>query len=122
LSNPRCQRVMMAEGGAYPRSCYICGLGPCSEGAPIPDPPKTKAGDDDNSESIEAAMQTAGRLSSYSDQELFDELLRRNEAIVLLTLSTGEQTDNFCTRWNGGRWQCAGMAQQFASDVMNRHI
>lgn len=27
-----CQRVMMASGSAYPRSCPRCGLGPCPYG------------------------------------------------------------------------------------------
>lgn len=30
----RCQKEMMKAGGAYPRSCYICGLGPCRYEAP----------------------------------------------------------------------------------------
>lgn len=27
----RCQRKLMAAGGAYPKSCEVCGLGPCRD-------------------------------------------------------------------------------------------
>lgn len=29
-----CQKDLMAKGGAYPRSCARCGLGPCAKGYP----------------------------------------------------------------------------------------
>ncbi len=29
--NERCQKVMRARNKPYPRTCYVCGLGPCKE-------------------------------------------------------------------------------------------
>lgn len=41
---PRCQQEMRAEGVAYPRTCPLCGLGPCQRGLTTSAEPLTLSG------------------------------------------------------------------------------
>jgi hypothetical protein len=76
---------------------------------------------DDDLDSIDAALQQHSRLSAFTEDELFDELKRRNDAVILLTHSdAGEADSRMHAKWEGGIWVCIGMAQQFAHDLLNR--
>jgi len=78
---------------------------------------------DSYTQSVEAAMQSAGRLSSYSDDDLLNEIERRYPTAVILFLATSNERQSYMrARYHGGFWACLGMVQQQAHDMLKQEM
>lgn len=64
-----CQQEMMAAGGAYPRSCPTCGLGPCSKCLVEPTEPGAAAAEDEAFARGLASIATPGEWYVWGDEE-----------------------------------------------------